>query len=129
MRPTRFFTGLSLLAVAANVATAHAQADSVALDRAAKVRVQAAALGPGWHEGQFVTMRIVHGADEIRSCLSFAPTQAAGISGMTLNATDSLEVWVAANSTHAGADSTSTAGRWVPVPRWQLQEWGRGCER
>jgi len=44
--------------------------------------------------------------------------------GMTLNALDSLEVWVTEG---AAADSTQERGSWVGVPREQREAWGYGC--
>jgi hypothetical protein len=53
-----------LIATATSVATAHGEDDGWSLT-GKRVRIQAAVLGPGWHEGLFTSTRVPAGCDAV----------------------------------------------------------------
>jgi len=107
-------------------ANAQAPSDSIAIAVNAKVRVNARFLGTGWHEGTLARISLSSG-DE---CFGFAPTARTDIGAVTIDGTDSLEVWVPGTQPRSAIpqrDTVRTPGKWIGVPRTRIQSLSKGC--
>lgn len=107
-------------------ADAQAASDSVAIAANAKARVSARFLGAGWHEGTLARISLSSGGD----CFGFAPTARTDIGAVTIDGTDSLEVWVPGTESQSAIpqrDTVRTPGKWIGVPRTRVQSLSKGC--
>ena len=122
-------TFVSLLAVGTLVAhfgarSAGAQADSVTFPLGTIVRVKESVLGPGWHEGKLVGIRIYLGGKEQEPQLGFAPSTPSKVAAIPIDAIDTVEVWVPRGregATMTSGASASESGLWVLAPRARLR--------
>jgi hypothetical protein len=113
-------------ALASSPIAAQSQSDSVSLRAGLKVRILGTSLGSGWHEGRLVRMEVT-GAGE---CFAFEPAAPSHIAAITLDSSDSLEVWLGHASTDssvARADTTRPQGQWVGVSRSRWHSLSLGC--
>jgi len=78
----------------------------------ARARMQARQLGPGWHTGHIDSFMVPGPVAGSVSCLGFVPDPPRSVSRLLITASDTLQIWVP-----RGADSLSTQGSWVGIPR------------
>lgn len=99
------------------------QADSLKLTPGMRARVKdSKSFGPSWHEGTLVRFATSMRGTESGPLLGFAPTEPAEFSVMSLDAPDSLEVWLPRKELQRGAPASAASaaeGEWRPVPREQ----------
>lgn len=121
------FTLVLLLGAGHRRASAQAPSDSVAIAPNAKIRVNTRILGAGWHEGTLARISLSNG-DE---CLGFSPTARSDLRAVTIDGSDSLEVWVPDNraeSAMAKRDTVRARGAWIGVSRERIRALSKGCE-